>query len=833
MKIRTFIFSSAAAMLTLAIAPAAHAVQTDIALNHEDIDMLVAFNGENSSDIAGSSSASAGDVNGDGFDDIIIGAVRNDEGGGNAGAAYLIYGQADEHASASLSTAVKFTGETIGGEAGVSVASAGDVNNDGFDDILIGAYEGADDGSGAAYLIYGQAEPLESASLSTAIRFTGEAFGDGAGYSVASAGDVNGDEYDDILIGAWKNDEEASQAGAAYLIYGQSEPLESAALVTAGVRFTGVAAFDFAGTSVASAGDVNNDGFDDILIGASQPVTSDGLVYLIYGQEATFVSGSLSSEIVFTPENLSDTLGYSVDSAGDVNADGYDDILIGANNVDAGAGAAYLLYGQSTPFASSSLSIAVQFTGEGEAHFAGDPISAAGDINGDGYDDLLVGANNNNELVNGGGAVYVIYGKAATYSSASLSSAPIQLNGMVENGYTGWPLADAGDVNNDGYDDILIGALDETAEGRTYLLYSQGGEIALTGAHPVTVECASSYSDAGATASDPYLGTAVDVTTNTSDVDTDAVGDYSVVYTASSILGAVSSSTRTVEVVDTTAPSLSLNGAATVTIEEGELYTDAGATATDSCEGTITGDIIATSTVHTAVPGSYTVTYTVTDASGNDAAAVQRTVVVEAADDIDNDLDSGDGDGTGDTVDTLGAVESIKRLSNNRVQVTYENGTKKIFKLFAVGSAKAKVQLHSNGQLLIAINKQFIRTYNAFTGERVDSKKLFKKKQYKTKFKRYNVYKSDTTDNVIVLAQANQQQKKQFKIRAYEVKGNGSISVRNSDTITTVRDTAFAKLNTVKNKKSGSKARIIVTRDSKKTDQQYKVLKKTGRIVQF
>ncbi|MFA6475696.1 MAG: integrin alpha, partial [Patescibacteria group bacterium] len=288
-------------------------------------------------------------------DDILIGARGNDFGGASAGAVYLIYGQAAQLDGGSLGSAwaKKFTGENASSYAGWAVDSAGDVNNDGYDDILIGAYANSDIAtySGAAYLIYGQSDTLTGGSLSTAIEFTGEAANNYAGVAVASAGDVNNDGYDDMLVAATDTGDVSLWAGWVYLIYGQSANFVTDISLSTAIKFTGKAASDNTGLSVGSAGDVNNDGYDDILIGA--PRNDDngvnaGANYLIFGQSAAFTTGtSLSTAIEFTGEMAGDVAGYSAVSAGDVNNDGFADIIIGGSNNDdafSNAGAAYLGY---------------------------------------------------------------------------------------------------------------------------------------------------------------------------------------------------------------------------------------------------------------------------------------------------------------------------------------------------------------------------------------------------------------------------------------------------------------------------------------------------------
>jgi len=452
--------------------------QTEMSLS-----LFQEFTGEAANDVAGYSVSSAGDVNGDGYDDILIGAEGNSDAGSYAGAAYLIYGSSTPLTSASLSTAVKFTGEAANNYAGTSISSAGDVNHDGYDDILVGAYGNSDGdlNAGAAYLIYGSGTPLTSTSLSTAVEFTGEYADDLAGTSVSSAGDVNGDGYDDILIGI-EYGGEFDFEGVAYLIYGSGTSLTSTSLSTA-VEFYGEASLNYAGTSVSSAGDINNDGYDDILVGAygNDDGGSDaGAAYLIYGQANEFsglISLGTSGIAEFTGEAAYDYAGYSVSSAGDVNGDSYNDILVGAYNDNDGgsnAGATYLIYGSSTPLTSVSLSTAIKFIGEATDDNAGKFVSSAGDVNNDGYDDILVGALQNDDTGSDAGAAYLIYGSDTPLTSVSLSTA-VEFTGEAAGDYAATSVASAGDTNNDGYNDILIGALQNddggSNAGAAYLGY--------------------------------------------------------------------------------------------------------------------------------------------------------------------------------------------------------------------------------------------------------------------------------------------------------------------------------------------------------------------------
>ena len=502
-------------------------------------------------DSSGSSVSSAGDVNGDGYDDLIIGAFRGDPNGYSSGETYVVYGgpnaPVDENGALDLSdldgtNGFILTGIDAGDRSGFSVSSAGDVNGDGYDDLIIGAYRGDPNGysSGETYIVYGGASApgtegeldLSSLNGTNGFTLTGIDVVDYSGRSVSSAGDVNGDGYDDLIIGAWGADPGGnSRAGETYIVYGgASAPgtdgvLDLGALDgTNGFTLTGVYAGDYSGRSVSSAGDVNGDGYDDLIIGANRadPNGSDsGETYIIYGGASAPGTGGVldlfdldgTNGFTLTGTDRFDQSGRSVSSAGDVNGDGYDDLIIGAQ-IERDT---YIVYGgASAPGTNGVLDLGALngtngFTLRGGS--SGDsPVSSAGDVNGDGYDDLIIGDINADP--NGdrdAGETYIVYGGAnapGTGGRFNLSALD-GTNGFILTGIdrfdeSGFSVFSAGDVNGDGYDDLIIGAPEADPNGRnsgeTYVIY--GGATGTESLTPVTAQ--------GTAAADNFTGNAGD-----------------------------------------------------------------------------------------------------------------------------------------------------------------------------------------------------------------------------------------------------------------------------------------------------------------------------------
>ncbi|MGQ9626021.1 MAG: PKD domain-containing protein, partial [Anaerolineae bacterium] len=401
------------------------------------------FRGEDDGDQAGSSIARAGDVNGDGYDDFLIGAPYDEEvHGAETGQTYLILGKPSGWAMDTNLDGVdaSFLGEDGGDRAGYSVAGAGDVNGDGYDDILIGAPydEYGEDQAGQTYLILGKPggwskdTGLGSADAS----FVGEQAGGQSGFSVAMVGDVNGDGYDDFIIGAPYFDNGANtDVGKTYLILGRQQANwgMNFNLSNADASFLGQNAGDVSGYSVAGAGDVNDDGYDDFLIGAWMNDAGGGnagKTYLILGrQQADWDSFNLvNADASFRGEIGSDWSGWSIAGAGDVNNDGCDDFIIGAYGNDAGgslAGQSYLILGRGAANWGSDFNLAnadASFWGEDTYDYAGYSVSGAGDVNGDGYDDFLIGARNDEDGGSQAGQTYLILGNGLKLSKVASDS---------------------------------------------------------------------------------------------------------------------------------------------------------------------------------------------------------------------------------------------------------------------------------------------------------------------------------------------------------------------------------------------------------------------------
>ena len=505
------------------------------------------------SDSSGRSVSSAGDVNGDGYDDLIIGAYRADPNGGNSGETYVVYGGASTPGSDGMldlsdldgSNGFILNGIDAADESGWSVSSAGDVNGDGYDDLIIGARRADPNGdrSGETYIVYGGASApgtggrfnLSTLDGSSGFILTGIDAFDYSGWSVSSAGDVNGDGYDDLIIGAWRAG--SSSAGATYVVYGGASAPGTGGVLdlsdldgSNGFILNGIDRNDYSGISVSSAGDVNGDGYDDLIIGAHLADPNGGFsgeTYVVYGGASAPGTGGRfnlstldgTNGFILNGIDASDQSGRSVSSAGDVNGDGYDDLIIGAFGADPNgnsyAGETYVVYGgANAPGTGGVLDLSALdgtngfiLTGIAASDYSGRSVSSAGDVNGDGYDDLIIGAYRADGYA---GETYIVYGGASAPGTDGVLdlSALDGTNGFILTGIdagdrSGRSVSAAGDVNGDGYDDLIIGARyggpnGNFRAGESYVIY--GGATGTESLTPVTAQ--------GTAAADNFTGNA-------------------------------------------------------------------------------------------------------------------------------------------------------------------------------------------------------------------------------------------------------------------------------------------------------------------------------------
>ena len=438
--------------------------------------------------LAGSNSGnsvSAGDVNGDGYSDVIIGAPAANN---YTGVSYVVYGGNSIGGTTNLTSLTvtqgfSVTGALAGSYSGYSVSGTGDINKDGYDDIIIGA-PWANNYTGISYVVYGGASlplmiNLSSLTATQGFLIIGANINDYSGYSVSGAGDINNDSFADIIIGApgVPYASSSNYSGISYVIFGKASGLSNIQLntltSTQGFSIIGANADDNSGFSVSGAGDINKDGFDDVIIASPIWNSATSNSYVIWGKASGFVNiqlNTLTSIQGFYTTGV--YINSAVSGAGDINGDGYDDVLVGAPNTGTN-GISYVIFGNVTV---SNINLkyitnnqGFSITGAIYDDYSGWSVSGLGDINKDGYDDIIIGAYPDYNAI---GMSYVIYGKSSGFNNMILSSlTPSQ--GFSINGTSDYlVVAAAGDINKDGYYDIIIGEPDANSHtGISYIIY--------------------------------------------------------------------------------------------------------------------------------------------------------------------------------------------------------------------------------------------------------------------------------------------------------------------------------------------------------------------------
>ena len=519
--------------------------------------------------------ASAGDVNGDGFEDIIIGAEDYNDGPVNhAGAAYVLFGGAAGLAALDAADALsdgvidvgfldgyngfRLVGASAGGEFGKSVNAAGDVDGDGFDDLIISTNVS---GSGSAYLLFGQASGFAASGPPVTaggaagyhILPAGPNSNEDFGYSVSSAGDFNGDGFDDFLIGARRADPYSGAGddneGAAYLVFGgrtNLEQLDSDDGVQGGginignlsagegATITTLGSFNDTGFSVAALGDINGDGYDDIgvtapLVDPTGGTGNEGEAFVVFGRpdsigiSATLLANAPTGVHGFSMEGVNggDRLGEEISGGGDVNGDGLDDFIVSAPRADpygaSSSGTAYVVFGKTIFRGTLDLATldgtnGFRVHGARQSDYTGMSASILGDINGDGFDDVAVGAHFFDTLGSGYagynvGALYVVFGKKDGFEADIDLTALDGNDGFRIEGTPEFRLLarnlgqQLGDINGDGFDDILLSAYGNGDYGEAFIVFGHKAQASV-----VRVGTELSQTQNGGTGDDEIFG---------------------------------------------------------------------------------------------------------------------------------------------------------------------------------------------------------------------------------------------------------------------------------------------------------------------------------------
>ncbi len=399
----------------------------------------------------GASVSTAGDVNGDGYADVIVGAPLYENGQGEEGMVWVWHGSAEGLGS----WAWRAESNQYQASLGQSVATAGDINGDGYSDVIVGAtrYDATEEDEGAAFVWLGSVDGLNggvngnpvNAHRHLQINSIVARFG----WSVSTAGDVNGDGYCDVIVGAPYYTNGQGQEGGAWLYLGSADGLNA----TASNQDEGNQANAHFGWSVGTAGDVNGDGRADVIVGAPGYTVSldqQGQAFIWHGQ-ATSTGISATRDWDAVGEQTGASFGSSVFTAGDVNGDGYSDVIVGAPGHASEAGRAYVYHGAPGPLAEEAGW--TKASNMASAWF-GLSVGTAGDVNGDGYADVIVGSPGWDGGLENQGQAWVYMGQNTGLSTVP-AWYKASNNEMAQFGYS---VGTAGDVNGDGYDDVIVGA---------------------------------------------------------------------------------------------------------------------------------------------------------------------------------------------------------------------------------------------------------------------------------------------------------------------------------------------------------------------------------------
>jgi len=445
-----------------------------------------------------------GDMNGDGFEDFISSAIYADVVAEAEGQSYVLFGSTSGDAVNATSIVGGTRGFVINGVdngdlSGWAPAGVGDVNGDGIPDVAMQTKNpDFDDDDGHVWVVFGKSSGTAVSGASITAGTGGFVIdggdGDQLGWTLDGLGDMNGDGFDDLAIGAPGN-------GFVYVVFGKS----NTTAVDADDLATGAGGFRIfptpfdidIGRLVSGAGDVNGDGIPDLLIGddfeSPNSRAQAGITYVVFGKIDNsnidlddIIAGA--GGFAVSGARAGDSSGGNAAGAGDVNGDGLGDIIIGARGVNPSsrndAGAAYVVFGKTNTTAVDLLDVEAGtggfvINGAFANGFAGTGVSSAGDVNGDGLADLVVGANEATG-VSAPGRVYVVYGKASGTSvdllNVEANTGGYAIHATDVGGDFGMSV-DSADVNGDGKPDVIAGGPNQDVlaaadEGRVWTIFN-------------------------------------------------------------------------------------------------------------------------------------------------------------------------------------------------------------------------------------------------------------------------------------------------------------------------------------------------------------------------
>jgi len=426
-------------------------------------------------------SGEAGDINGDGIADFMLGDPTYD---GNKGIVYVIYGKKGTlREPSSMYSFQPSEGFIIKGtedkqRLGFSMNNAGDVNGDGIEDIILGSYAwGQGSEIGMTYVIFGRRDSnfpsiidVNNMEPMQGFKIHGEASFYHCGYQVSGAGDVNGDGIADMIIGA---PNAVNGAGRAYIVFGHKDhglvDIKLPAAAGKGFVIEGTSQ-DNLGNSVSKIGDFNGDGIDDIIIGAHSADGWKGKAYIVFGRRRGNFPAVMKTPVMgndgITLKGISDGdhFGCAVSEAGDFNGDGLKDVVIGAYGVNISKGSAYLVLGTRATPGEIQISKLDRSSGFSmvtpDYHALGVSVSGGRDINGDGLSDIVVSGP---ERGSKRGSVYVLYGqKKKLFNQVDFGKEldereAFYMFGRQDSDRFGKWARVVKDVNGDGLDDLIVG----------------------------------------------------------------------------------------------------------------------------------------------------------------------------------------------------------------------------------------------------------------------------------------------------------------------------------------------------------------------------------------